>query len=213
VLVRVDPQLAQAYRNSIMSLHEQTAGFKAKPAHGTLATADWAAQPDKYVQTRGLTMADLKLPADLIAFLQSGRQLDYDASKCECGSLRLARLEELKLETIWAKPSEFDADDPHAGHEGLYKVEAVDLVEYAEHYPPEFILLWLPAMECFGTWDSDHYHLSVFPNASWSDIAINPLPFIDSQWRLDGNGVAELARVWLNYSFEPGSPDVEDNAG
>ncbi len=114
------------------------------------------------------------------------------------------------MDTIWVEPDEFDDADPHAEDDGLYRVEAVNLTREAEHYPAEFILLWLPAMESFGTWDCDHYRLWVFPRASWSDIVGSPIQYITSQWGVNGNGVALQAQVWTTYPFLPGRPDLED---
>jgi len=150
---------------------------------------------------------ELQLPPDLLQFLREGRELEYDAAQCECGQVKLIDVDKLKLETIWVEPDECNNADPHAEDEGLYRVQAVDLTKAAEHYSPEFILLWLPDMGCFGTWDGDHYRLIVFPDAAWPDIASNPLPYLSSQWDLKLCGVGAAAPVWTTYPFIPGRPD------
>ena len=72
----------------------------------------------------------MSLPDDLVEFLNSGRTLEYDASKCECGQVALHPLNsivtvELRLnsyQTLWAN------DDPHADDSGSYIVPAYDLL-------------------------------------------------------------------------------------
>jgi hypothetical protein len=154
---------------------------------------------------------DLKLPPDLVTFLGDGKQLAYDRAACVCGRVELYALDALKPETIWVQPAYTEAD-PHEDDQGLYRVEAVDLTKQAEHFPPEFILLWLPGMECFGTWDCAHYRLIVFPNATWAEIAGNPLPYLNAQWDPKMCGVGVTAPVWTTYPFIPGHPDQKEAA-
>ena len=150
----------------------------------------------------------LNLPEDLVAFLNSGRKLEYDASRCECGRIGLLPLSSLEPGRVWVTP-EFTAleeSDPHKGEEGYYEVPAVNLVGECPAYDPEFILLWLPEDRLFGGWDSDHGILIVFPDATWTDVVRDPLQYIQSQWDEDYCHVGRLFVPWPKYEFKPGRP-------
>jgi hypothetical protein len=42
----------------------------------------------------------LELPADLVAFLAAGKQLEYDPEPCEAGAITLLPLSELTLQRV-----------------------------------------------------------------------------------------------------------------
>lgn len=148
----------------------------------------------------------MKLPDDLIAFLESGAKLEYEASECECGQVILLPIHKLKLDTVALDGQSLYgiANDPNAGKGGYYQIEAVNLVSACDGYDPEFILAWLPKSQLYGTWDCDHLAMTVFPGASWSDIAKKPLPFINAQWENDDVGVPLVP--WPDYPFVIGDP-------
>ena len=145
---------------------------------------------------------DLNLPADLVAFLGAGRQLDYDEQSAEPGQLTLKRLEELTVREIYSSSAEEghapgENEEPGAGgdphyedeEQGYYAVPAVDLVASCSgDYPPEALLFWLPVEQMFGTWDGGHFDLLVFPRTTWSKIAADPLPYVNAQWSQDPPG-------------------------
>jgi hypothetical protein len=132
------------------------------------------------------------VPDDLQAFLRGRKQLEYQAMDCEPGWIKLLPLSKLRLGEVWinARPTKKAKGDPHAGEDGHYTIPAVNLVADAEDYDPEFILLWLPEEGLYGTWDSDHAELLVFPGVSWADIAADPRRYIAAQWDVPGPGVA-----------------------
>lgn len=131
---------------------------------------------------------ELNLPENLIQFLKAGKQFDFGEDESEAGQVKLHRLEDLQLATVLVDSEEapFQKEDPNAGRDGAYEVPAVSLSAECDGFDPEFILLWLPEEGLFGSWDSDHYDLYVFPNATWNDIVANPIPYLDAQWDLNG---------------------------
>lgn len=149
----------------------------------------------------------VKIPEDLRAFLRAKKQLEYDADECEPGQIKLLPLSKLKLGKIWinAKSKKKPQGDPHAGEDGHYPIPAINLVADAVDYEPDFILLWLPNEELFGSWDCDHGELWVFPDTTWSEIVADPAPFISTQW--DGSETAELFVPYPHYPFCAGRPD------
>ncbi len=140
-------------------------------------------------------MRSPKLPEDLVAFLRAGKQLKYEAPRCECGRVELCPLSELYAEEIAVEFFNYDppVEDPHEEDTGLYLTESVNLVRSCQDYDPEHILCWLPRIGCYGTYDVEHCELTMFPRKSWTDIAGDPLPYLNAQWRGRKIGYAQRA--------------------
>jgi hypothetical protein len=153
-------------------------------------------------------MDAMNLPGDLVEFLNSNQQLDYDFDKCEPGKVELKSLAELTLEEVWIDSEEcpLQEDDPHRGEEGYYAVPAVSLTGECDGYDPDFILLWLPNEKMFGTWDCDHLDLLIFPNVTWSDIVNDPLKYVNAQWDNQNHKTSEYFKPYPKYEFKAGKP-------
>ncbi|MFO1451362.1 MAG: hypothetical protein U1F61_24595 [Opitutaceae bacterium] len=149
-------------------------------------------------------MTPNSLPADFVQFLQSGRALSYDPTKIEPGEVGLHMLEELKEGEVWIGTD--DPDDPNYEKDGYYAVPAVSLTGRCEAYDPEFILLWLPDQQKFGTWDCDHWILLVFDDADWRAIQQDPAPYLDAQWRNTRSVAATRFQPWHRYALKSGRP-------
>ena len=121
------------------------------------------------------------LPESTAEFLQAGKQLVYDESKCDARRVGLKRLDQLVLSEVQVGTHNV-VGSPHDGEFGYYTVPAVSLSGECISYGPEYILLWLPTERLFGAWDCDHLVLTVFPNASWEDIVADPVPYLNAQW-------------------------------
>src|SRR5262245_45247994 len=121
-------------------------------------------------------MHALNLPDDLREFLAAGKQLEYDPGDCEPGAVRLRALHSTTLQLFpmytdsdSRTTEKLNSDDPHRGENGYYLVEGVNLVGECDEYDPCGLLMWLPLENCYGIWDSDHWHISVFnPEHTWS---------------------------------------------
>jgi hypothetical protein len=141
------------------------------------------------------------LPSETVEFLKSGNQPIYDFKSITAGEVKLKRFEDLSQGEVW-----IDTDmngDPHQWEDGRYDVPAVSLTGECQNYLPEYLLLWLPNEKIFGTWDDDHGVLTVFPDATWTDIVSNPAPFVDAQWNPDSK-VGTRFQPWENYQFKSG---------
>jgi hypothetical protein len=148
--------------------------------------------------------SNLSLPDNFRKFVEEGRQLLYNPSDCECGTLILLPLDRLRLEDFPILTSEIQHvwGDPRQG-EGYYLVPAVNLVEKCEAYEPFGNLIWIPPEGLFGSWDLDHYIMQVFPKATWEDIVVNPVRYINAQWRLDAS-TSKWLIPWPKYPWRPG---------
>lgn len=125
------------------------------------------------------------LPADAVEFLSAQRALLYDREECECGRVRLHRVEDLHLGFVWVDPTNttfYPKKDPFAGRKGHFRVPAVNLIATCEHFEPEYILCWLPDVRQFANADFEHGVVTIFPGATWSDIVANPVAFLNAQW-------------------------------
>lgn len=131
-----------------------------------------------------VTTHPLNLPADLVAFLQQGAQLRYDHTRCECGHVTLLPLHKLAVGEVWIDPLRHTqrAIKPPSGGAVHYVLPAISLLASAEHYDAEYILCWLPTLGVFATADVEHGDVTTFPGITWTQIAADPLRFLDSQW-------------------------------
>jgi hypothetical protein len=130
--------------------------------------------------------SDLNLPADLVAFLGEGKQLDYDPAPCEAGAVTLLPLSELKRERFPVETSRLPVfeHDPHYPEVNSYLVLGVNLVAACTgDYDPVGLLLWLPVERRYGVWDSSHCGIQVFrPDVTWGQIAASPARHINAGW-------------------------------
>ena len=128
----------------------------------------------------------LDLPADLVSFLADGKQLEYDPTPCEAGTVTLLPLSKMQLERFPVETSgaPFFEQDPHFPQVNSYLVLGVNLVlSCTGGYEPEGLLLWLPVERRYGIWDSSHCGIQVFgPEVTWERIAADPVPHINAGW-------------------------------
>lgn len=148
-------------------------------------------------------MSIFDLPEDAAEFLRAGRQLEYDYASSEAGEVKLKRFDELVLGEVWVGTDM--SGDPLAKERGYYAIPAVSLTAECSGYDPDFILLWLPREKLFGTWDCDHWVLTIFRGVSWADIVASPVTYIDAQWDARCQ-VGEQFRPWPKYQFKLGWP-------
>ena len=122
----------------------------------------------------------LDLPADLVAFLTAGKQLEFDPEPCEAGAVTLVPLSELKLARFPVETGSLAVyeQDPHYPDVKSYLVLGVNLVASCTGgYEAVGLLLWLPVEQRYGIWDSSHCGIQVFgPEVTWARIAANPAP-------------------------------------
>jgi hypothetical protein len=147
------------------------------------------------------------LPDDLLAFLRDGRRLDYDVDSSEIGRITLKRDTDLSVATITTYPGcQSIIDDPYEDMEGLYQIDVCDLVAESEAYETEGLLCWIVSLKRFGSVDPEHGDVVTFPGVTWTELAANPLPYLDAQWDHDGVGVRVLP--WLHFPFKFSEVDV-----
>ncbi|AOP33346.1 hypothetical protein A0128_05500 [Leptospira tipperaryensis] len=114
----------------------------------------------------------LNLPQDLVDDLSVGRRVETDSQ----GWFDLASVEEFHFSSVKIGP--FKEEE-----RGQYYTNSVGLIKNSEAYDedPE-ILVWLPRLQLYGTWDSSHDELHIFPNQTWTSMKSDLVPFIEAQW-------------------------------
>lgn len=126
------------------------------------------------------------LPADLIALLAAGNQLEYDPEPCEAGAITLVPLSELKLERFPVETCSLAVydKDPHFPKKNSYLVLGVNLAASCTGgYEAVGLLVWLPIERRYGIWDSSHCGIQVFgADVTWTGIVANPVPYINAGW-------------------------------
>lgn len=125
----------------------------------------------------------LNLPQDLVDFIKYGKNLSYDEEKCVIGHIELVPIESLMRGRIYVDKIVSNQNDLR---EGYYIIPAVDLIAECEGFDAWGILVWLPDIQKFGTWDCDHRELKVFLKAKWSGIVADPIKYLNAMWKPTG---------------------------
>src|SRR5262249_31179877 len=151
------------------------------------------------------SVEELGLPADLLAFLQAERQLEFDPRQTMIGPVKLKPLAHLQFDTltVTTEGTHLERKDPHRGEEGYYLLRVVDLIGECDAYGPYGLFAWFCDYKAFGTWDADHHIAIVFPKVSWSKIAADPAKYLDAQWDLNRK-VGKYLEPWRHCAFKEG---------
>jgi len=147
---------------------------------------------------------ELGLPAEFIAFLRAGRQLDFDHRQTEVGPVRLKPLTHLRFDEfkVITEGTPLERKDPHRGEAGYYALRVVDLIGESNSYRPTGLLAWFCDYGAFGSWDCDHLTAIAFPKVSWSKIIADPAKYLDAQWHPYHNFVKHI-EPWKHCEFKP----------
>ena len=122
-----------------------------------------------------------ELPDDLVEFLKSDRRLEYDAAVCEIGVFTFRSLEEVE---------EIDLAVRAEGQDSTCTIRALDLLKSCAEYDPRGILVYIPALRKYGSYDSEGESLITYRGMAWSDFLAEPARYINAAWYLDA-GIAE----------------------
>ena len=62
------------------------------------------------------------------------------------------------------------------------KYEGYSLLRECNDYSPEGVLVWFPEFQAYGSADTEHQRIIIYPGMTWSDILRAPTWFINGQW-------------------------------
>lgn len=122
----------------------------------------------------------LPIPEDLEAFLKAKKQLSCDWKLAQTGEVRLFSLDRLRISGMYSAPR--GMSDPNRRRRGVYRIPAISLTARCKKYDPAHLLSYLPFENLYATFDGDHAVVTVFTRATWTDIAANPLPYLNANW-------------------------------
>jgi hypothetical protein len=140
------------------------------------------------------------LPAELWAFLTNGGQFTCDPEALETGWVKLHPAADLRIGRVYIAPH--SDRDPNYEESGIYRVPAISLVESCERYAPDHLLTYLPFEQAFAAFDADHARVTVFPEASWTDILEGPHQYLNALWQSSPEvPVLREDTWWQRYVF------------
>ena len=140
------------------------------------------------------------LPNDLVNDLKNKIQFHYNSDGCECGSVTLKSYEELEIGRVRLNAGETIEEEIYI------EIPAISILKDCEGYDPDYILLWLPKEEMFGTWDCYHGMLKVFPNTNWKQLLLEPKKYLNAQWYDYNNKYSRDYSPTKNYKKCRGVP-------
>jgi predicted RNA-binding Zn-ribbon protein involved in translation (DUF1610 family) len=117
-----------------------------------------------------------ELPDDLLEFLESDRRLKYDASACEIGVFTFRAADEIEEITLTVS-----AED----EESACVIRALDLLKSCDAYDPRGMLVYIPSMRKYGSYDSEKRSLITYRGMSWSAFLADPARYINAGWSAD----------------------------
>jgi len=137
---------------------------------------------------RGILTTQFNLPNECIEFLnsQKNKVIDLRNSPAEIEKILFYSEEELTcghqvIDTYeyFLNYNEFKEDS-----EIQYHIPCVNLIKEDDddNYDADGLLVWLPDLNCFGSFDIDHCIGYLFQQNSWIDIESNLGKFINTQW-------------------------------
>jgi hypothetical protein len=114
-----------------------------------------------------------ELPDDLVAFLKTDRRLRYDAQACEIGVFTLRTLDEVQEIELTVSAEQGEA---------ACVMRGLDLLKSCEEYDPRGMLVYIPSLRKYGSYDSEKQSLVTYRGMSWSDFLANPTRYINAAW-------------------------------
>jgi hypothetical protein len=114
-----------------------------------------------------------ELPDDLVKFLRTDRYVKYDASACEIGSFALRALDEVEEIELAVSAEEGDA---------VCVMRGLDLLKWCQEYDPHGMLVYIPSLRKYGSYDGDKKSLITYRGMSWSEFLADPVRYINAGW-------------------------------
>lgn len=125
------------------------------------------------------------------------------------GPLRLggASLQPIQLTFINETSSETKKKlEPKYNYNGRYVCEALSVADCDYNNEGIFdgqILVWIPALKSFASWDSEHEQSYVFTDVTWEDIKRDPIKYLCTQWNPIEwyEHIWDICSLWEHFPF------------
>ena len=126
-------------------------------------------------------------------------------------TITFRKLDEIKAVALHVSVDEYIENYSDKSHDlagNYYPIDAFDLLLEFPGYHAFGILVWIPAISEYATYDEDHCVLRSFPNKTFADILENPKRFFNCMWYPEKHE-NHLVRPWKEKRFEFVTPTKE----
>lgn len=192
-------------------------GIKTKPLNPKKVI--WELLQDNATQQVAIDPKKYDFPDEMLDYLSKETNLFKSITGGVEGptmiELRLASNLKLIDVQFWAEDeniritNSFFNNDPNKGNDKkMYKFQAIDLIRENDLYQSEGLLIWVPQLKKFGTYDPEHQNLVIFPEAKAKDIQGNFGKYIAAQWSYGPDYLVKCGNIydyfepWKYFSFE-----------
>lgn len=151
-------------------------------------------------------MSNFNLPEDCQLYLRNNNNkvIELNIKSAEIEKVIFNSLDELKndyqiIDTYeyFLNYNEFKKDP-----EIQYHIPAINLIkrDAEDNYDSDGLLVWIPILKSFATFDIDHCIGYIFKDTSWLEIEDNLGNIINTQWYPEkSNGI--LLKPWIEQGF------------
>jgi hypothetical protein len=125
----------------------------------------------------------MSIPQDLLNFLSEPANREMTLPEGEVRRLTLFAPDELKPQKFIVNSSELHLNGPlETDPEEQREYEGYPLVRKCNDYLPEGVLVWFPEFNAYGSADTGHERIIIYPGIIWSDIIRESTWYINGQW-------------------------------
>jgi|SRR5215469_15662969 len=139
----------------------------------------------------------MNIPGDLHQFLSRAENRHLTLSEGELRDLTFFAPEELKLQKFIVDSFELRLNGPlKTDPREQRHYEAFSLIKTCKSYSPAGVIAWFPELRAYGSADTDHGRIIIYPGVSWTEIMREPTWYINGQWYPDRVAHEEV-NPWL----------------
>jgi len=125
----------------------------------------------------------MSIPQDLRQFLDKPENRHLVLSDGEVRDLTFFAPDKLKLQTLTVDSIELFINGPlKTDPKERRDYEAYSLIKKCKGYSPAGVIAWFPEFNAYGSADTDHARIIIYPGISWTDIIRDPTWYINGQW-------------------------------
>jgi|GEM_PF-5362910 len=170
----------------------------------------WNLLDPNYISDNAVDPKDYDFPREMLDYLAIPANLFKSIDSGQEGPTMIELRSASNLKTIevqfWADDGHtvvtkknFNHDPNKENDEKMYRLTAIDLVRENDLYQSEGLLIWIPELKKFGSYDPEHQNLIVFPDAKPKDIYGNFGKFIAAQWQYGPDYLVKCGNIYDYY--------------
>ena len=139
----------------------------------------------------------MPIPQDLHDFLNRPENRELTLSEGEIRQLSFFAPDELTAKKFVVDSFELHLNGPlKIDPKEIREYEGYSLIRTCRSYSPKGILVWFPELEAYGSADTEHQRIIIYPGVTWADVQRAPTWYINGQWYPDRVAHKEV-NPWL----------------